>query len=381
MIKHLLKLGLISVLIAFIHTRINSQVPQAISFQGIATDGNDLPLIDQTINIEVKIIQGSISGQTMYSETHLTETNQNGLYSLSIGLGNVQFGAFAEIDWANTPMFVSVGIDLVGGNSFTHIGTSQLLSVPYALMANKSNIEPKIFVSNIPHTSNENLIVFNYNSSVYFYNYYYSWIQGNPETVYVEYKNIPFDFYFEVSSIETYPVSDYFKNFSGVDTIYGGLMRTNIRFRRADSSYISKGTFPFYLVFRTKDDILDTLYRSVVVKDTYFDDCFGDIPSTKYFLSTDCHEIEDSINQSIILDINSVDEMSISNIIGNNCNATFSFYSLQNCANIAHFNNCQINEFNVRIKDLTKENENIIFGVRIADTNTGEEHQCNITYE
>ena len=381
MIKYLLKLGLVLVFAIFILPRINSQVPQAISFQGVATDENNLPLKDQTINIEVKIIQGSISGQTMYAETHLTQTNQNGIYSLSIGLGNVQFGNFADINWANTPMFVSIGIDPEGGNSFSPIGTSQLLSVPYALMANKSYIEPKIFVSNYPHSTNEHHVVYNYNSSVYSDDYYYSWIQGIPETVYVEYKNIPFDFYFLVVGIANHSALEYFNNVSGVDTIYGGLMRSNMFLRKTDSSYVSKGTYPIQLIFRTKDKVLDTLFRDIVVKDTYFDDCYGDLPSTKNLLSTDCHEIEDSINQSIMLDIKSVDEISISSIIGNNCNGYLRFYSIHSCRNNNYFNGCSINDFNVRITDLRKENESMIFDVSIWDYNTGEVHACKITYE
>ncbi len=277
-------------------------------------------------------------------------------------------------------MFVSIGIDPDGGNSFSHIGTTQLLSVPYALLAEKSNIEPKIFVSNIPHAVIENLKVYNYGTQVFSDRYHYSWIQGDPETVYVEYQNIPFDFYFEVLSIDNYIVADKIKNFSGVDTIYDGLMRTSIHFIKADTSYIPKGTYPFQLIFRTKDHILDTLHRILVVKDTYYDDCYGDLPTTKNFLSTDCNEIEDSINQSITLEVESAEKLSISSLIGSNCNGYLSFYFNENCAYNLNFDGCLINS-NVRISKVTKENENLIFDIELWDPNTGELHYCKITYE
>ena len=70
-----------------------------------------------------------------YAERHFPTTNANGLVSLEIGTGTVINGNFATIDWANGPYFVKTETDLNGGSNYTITGTSQLMSVPYALYA------------------------------------------------------------------------------------------------------------------------------------------------------------------------------------------------------------------------------------------------------
>ncbi|MDX9776817.1 MAG: FISUMP domain-containing protein, partial [Petrimonas sp.] len=59
----------------------------------------------------------------------------NGLVSVEIGSGTVVSGTFATIDWSNGPYFIKTETDPTGGTSYTITGTSQLLSVPYALHA------------------------------------------------------------------------------------------------------------------------------------------------------------------------------------------------------------------------------------------------------
>ncbi len=44
-------------------------------------------------------------------------------------------GTFTAINWSSGPFFVKTETDPSGGTSYTIIGTSDLLSVPYALFA------------------------------------------------------------------------------------------------------------------------------------------------------------------------------------------------------------------------------------------------------
>ena len=60
-------------------------------------------------------------------------TNENGLVTLEIGGGTPVIGTFAGIDWSTGVFFIKTEIDLSGGASYSIEGTSQLLSVPYAL--------------------------------------------------------------------------------------------------------------------------------------------------------------------------------------------------------------------------------------------------------
>jgi hypothetical protein len=84
------------------------------------------------------IQQGSIGGTTVYAETFSTTTNAYGLVNLEIGKGTVLTGTFATIDWANGPFFMETAADVTGGTNYTVMGTSQLMSVPYALYAKTS---------------------------------------------------------------------------------------------------------------------------------------------------------------------------------------------------------------------------------------------------
>jgi uncharacterized protein (TIGR02145 family) len=71
----------------------------------------------------------------VYTETQTPTTNANGLIAIEIGIGTIVSGSFANIDWANGPYFVKTETDPNGGSNYTLTGTSQLLSVPYAMHA------------------------------------------------------------------------------------------------------------------------------------------------------------------------------------------------------------------------------------------------------
>lgn len=112
-----------------------AQVPQAMSFQAVLRDADQQLLVNQSVNVRISILQGSDSGVPVYIEEHAVETNANGLVSLRIGTGDVEVGMFSEIDWANAPYFVQTETDPDGGNEFTVVSVSELLSVPFALHA------------------------------------------------------------------------------------------------------------------------------------------------------------------------------------------------------------------------------------------------------
>jgi hypothetical protein len=80
-------------------------------------------------------LQGSTTGNSVYTETQSPTTNTNGLIAIEIGTGTLVNGSFANIDWANGPYFVKTETDPNGGSNYNLTGTSQFLSVPYALYA------------------------------------------------------------------------------------------------------------------------------------------------------------------------------------------------------------------------------------------------------
>jgi hypothetical protein len=111
-----------------------AQAPQSFEYQAVVRDGSGAILISQNVGIQITIKQGSPSGANVYQETFASITNLYGLVNLQIGTGTTG-DDFSTIDWAAGSYFIEVALDVTGGTSYTVMGTSQLLSVPYALHA------------------------------------------------------------------------------------------------------------------------------------------------------------------------------------------------------------------------------------------------------
>ena len=130
----------ISILVATILLSLGAfaQAPQKMSYQAVIRDAKQNIVINDPVATKISILQGTATGTEVYVETHSSATNSNGLVSLEIGMGNVISGDFSTIDWANGPYFVKTETDIKGGSKYTITGTSQMLSVPFALYAANS---------------------------------------------------------------------------------------------------------------------------------------------------------------------------------------------------------------------------------------------------
>lgn len=111
-----------------------SQSPQKINYQAIARDGSG-NIVTTLIGIKFEIIQGSPGGTVVFAETNSTMPSSAGIFTTHIGSGSALIGTFTSINWANSPHFIRVSIDPAGGTSYNVVGTSELVSVPYALYA------------------------------------------------------------------------------------------------------------------------------------------------------------------------------------------------------------------------------------------------------
>jgi hypothetical protein len=111
-----------------------AQSPEKISYQAVLRDANDNLLTSTLIGIQISVLQGTATGTFVYVETQTSTTNANGLISIEIGTG-VTGDDFSVIDWANGPYFIKTEVDPTGGTTYSITGTSQILSVPFALHA------------------------------------------------------------------------------------------------------------------------------------------------------------------------------------------------------------------------------------------------------
>ena len=128
---------LILVLLSFVF-KIMAQTPHSFQYQAVVRDGLGNVVPNHSTGLKISIISGSTSGPVVYSETHSTSTNQLGMVTVAIGTGTVVSGTFASISWGSDLFFLKIEADPTGGTSYLNMGTTQLLSVPYALYAEKS---------------------------------------------------------------------------------------------------------------------------------------------------------------------------------------------------------------------------------------------------
>ncbi len=111
-----------------------AQAPEKFSYQAVIRDPSSNLVANQIIGVQMKIRQGLVTGTVVYSETFLISTNSYGLINLEIGNG-ITMDNFQTIAWANGPYYIETLADLTGGTTYVSMGTSQLLSVPYAMHA------------------------------------------------------------------------------------------------------------------------------------------------------------------------------------------------------------------------------------------------------
>ncbi|HNW70946.1 MAG TPA: hypothetical protein PKI01_11120 [Bacteroidales bacterium] len=112
-----------------------AQSPQAFNYQAVARDASGSLLVSQALGIRVSLHKGSASGGVVYSELFAPTTNEFGLFTLAIGTGTIIDGQFDTIAWGKNQYWMQVEMDPAGGVAYTDMGTTQLLSVPYAMNA------------------------------------------------------------------------------------------------------------------------------------------------------------------------------------------------------------------------------------------------------
>jgi Protein of unknown function (DUF1566) len=125
--KLLLLIITAALVIQLFETSILAQAPNGFKYQAVLYDKAGNLLANQNKAVIIDILQGSGSGVIVFTETHNVTTTSQGLINLNIG--SVNTTGIAAINWANGPYFIKITVD---GIVF---GTSQLLSVPYALYA------------------------------------------------------------------------------------------------------------------------------------------------------------------------------------------------------------------------------------------------------
>ncbi len=126
------------VLFVMMHFTAFAQVPALMSYQAVVRNSSNALVVNAPIAMKVSILQGSAVGAAVFEETHLANTNANGLVTIEIGNGTLVSGSIAAIVWTAGPFFIKTETDPEGGSNYTIEAVSQMMTVPYAFYAETS---------------------------------------------------------------------------------------------------------------------------------------------------------------------------------------------------------------------------------------------------
>ena len=111
-----------------------AQSPQGIPYQAVMRNADGSVMVNSAVSLTFMIHDGTANGTVVYQESHSLTSNAQGLVSCVVGNGVVIQGNFAQINWGNGAKFLHVMMGSVD------LGTQQMLSVPYALYADRVGV-------------------------------------------------------------------------------------------------------------------------------------------------------------------------------------------------------------------------------------------------
>ncbi|HWB26185.1 MAG TPA: tail fiber protein [Chitinophagaceae bacterium] len=154
--KNILSTSMFFTWLAVITNVCCAQAPGSFNYQAIARDHSGNPLANTSIGIQASILENSGSGTAVYTETQTVTTTAQGYFDILIGNGTATSGTFNGINWGDgKSKWLQISIDITGGTEYTLTGSSQLVSVPFALYASKSATSGLTATAPLSITSNK----------------------------------------------------------------------------------------------------------------------------------------------------------------------------------------------------------------------------------
>ena len=119
-------------------TQLQAQTPQGFNYQATVRNSAGNLIVNTNVYFKFNVIQGSDTSVPIFTETHYVSTDDLGQVNLVIGQGTANTGTFSELDWSLGSYYLGIQLSIDGPNDYVAMGTTQLLSVPYALYAANS---------------------------------------------------------------------------------------------------------------------------------------------------------------------------------------------------------------------------------------------------
>lgn len=129
--------------------------PPGLPMQTVAKDALGNPAKNRKVYIKVEIRHARINGTVIWAEAFETTTNEDGIYTIVVGMGNKQSSvpasmkSISEIDWGNGPYFFNQKLAVAPSvpaawwlpvDNYVDLGTIQMMSVPYAMYAGNASV-------------------------------------------------------------------------------------------------------------------------------------------------------------------------------------------------------------------------------------------------
>lgn len=146
-----------------------AQVPQGFNFQAVARNAEGELIANAELGVRISVLQGAEDGTAVYTEIQNPTTSAIGSFQIVIGEGTSE-NDFSAIDWSSDNYYVKLEIDPAGGEEYEVLGTTRLLSVPYALLArdvvnDNGGLDSAIYITQYDLNSSEGDTSFMVNAS------------------------------------------------------------------------------------------------------------------------------------------------------------------------------------------------------------------------
>ncbi len=129
-----MKKALLCLILLAFTSGVYSQAPNGFLYQALVKNASGQPLASQSVSVKLSLLVGAFEGESAYSEVHSVVTSPLGVVSIVVGTGVLTTGNFLAVPW-DKQLFIKFEVDPNGGGNFVPLGTSQIVSVPYAIKA------------------------------------------------------------------------------------------------------------------------------------------------------------------------------------------------------------------------------------------------------
>ena len=114
---------------------VNAQrVPSGINYQAVLRDAQGQVIADKPVKLQISVNDPE-TRSNFYTENHAVTTNNVGIFTVVIGSGVAEKGTFGDIPWSSANTWLEVAYDIDNNGTYEIMGTTRMLSVPYAFYA------------------------------------------------------------------------------------------------------------------------------------------------------------------------------------------------------------------------------------------------------